>query len=425
MKNKNIISISFPLIVSFLMTIPLFASQSMSLEEAFSIAVSSNESVQIQLEKIKVAEAQYRQMKSVTLPQIFFRGSESIQDNSAAGNGPDSPFTASHRPEYKFSVQQSIFGGLREWDALNAQEAIIDKEKINLTQVKRDLYLSVSDVYFASLLAQKQLDYVKEYRKLYQSRMDELGRRIRVGKSRFSESLAVDAQLLELRAQENGLDYARSKAVLDLQQILKKEPADLELSEPNINAIKVPDSGTIYQSLERRPELLALEADKKFYYYQKRAAKHERLPSLSVGANYYLERVEVLNPIKWDAVLSLDIPIYQGGVENAMSKVADAQLRQIDAIIANQRRVLKTEILSDYLALKAHLEVRSDLQAAHNKTQETLKISEEEYRLGLINNLEVLQVMSNLLEIKNRLNAATVDVYVAANKLMLDMREQP
>ena len=77
------------------------------------------------------------------------------------------------------------------------------------------------------------------------------------------------------------------------------------------------------------------------------------------------------------------------------------------------------------MALKAHLESRLNLQAAHNKTRETLKISEDEYRLGLINNLEVLQVMSNLLEIKNRLNAATVDVYVASNKLMLDMREQP
>lgn len=394
----------------------------MTLDGVMAVAVSNNEQIRIQSQQIVAAEAEYNRLKAVVFPTVSFIGSESFQDSSGFDRNGN-PFTASHRPDYRFTARQSVFGGMREWDALAAQKAVIDREKVTLSAVKRALYLQVSDAYFDTLLAQKQLENIRDAKALYRRRIDELSQRILLGKSRSSEKLSVETQLLELDAQEKLQQFGLDKARLALATILKLPPIELRLSDPNHGKVVLPDMTNLYDTIEKRAELLALHADKTVAFYQKRAAQHGFLPTLSVGGNYYLDRVELLDPIKWDADITFTLPLYNGGRDRAAKHVAEARLHQLEDQIVEQRRVLKTQILTDYLALKAYMDSHAFLKDAQVKTARIVALSQDEYRMGLINNLEVLQVMNTLLTMTLKMDIAVVDMYRADHRLKLDMQE--
>jgi outer membrane protein TolC len=394
----------------------------MTLDGALAIAVSTNEQIRIQSQQIVAAEAEYNRLRAVVFPTVSFIGSESFQDSSGFDRNGN-PFTASHRPDYRFTARQSVFGGMREWDALAAQKAVIEREKVTLSAVKRALYLQVSDAYFDTLLAQKQLENIRDAKALYRRRSDELSQRILLGKSRNSEKLSVETQLLELDSQEKLQQFSLDKATIALSTLLKVPPKGLRLSDPNQGKVGLPDMASLYDTVEKRAELVALHADKRVAFYQKRAAQHGFLPSLSVGGNYYLDRVELLDPIKWDADITFTLPLYNGGRDRAAKHVAEARLHQLADQIIEQRRGLKNQILTDYLALKAYLDSHALLKDAQAKTSRIVALSQDEYRMGLINNLEVLQVMNSLLTMTLKLDIAVVELYRADHRLKLDMQE--
>ncbi len=397
------------MLASFLMLI-FFSSNvaALTLRGAYQIAASNNQQIQIQSEKIRQAQARYDQTFGALLPHVSVLGSETYLDSP----------TASRRPEYKVSVKQSLFGGFRDWDALGGLGAQIRKQRLLLDQTKRDVFQQTVQLFFQGMLIQKDLQNIREVTALAKTRITDLQHRANVGKSRSSEVLSAQAQLLNLNAQEEQLNSQLRTTNLNLSNLLGHDidSPDYEDVEFEINSPKW---------VENRPELLVLKEEIAYQKSLKQIASNSFLPNVNAGANYYLKRTDALAPITWDATLTVEVPLFQGGSEWATTTEADSVLRQLEIDYVQQHRTIQTALQADMVALNSSLSQKKTLYDAYQKTKQSFQIYLNEYRLGLINNLEVLQALNNLLDMKRSLDRADIQYKSNLVQLKIDQQELP
>lgn len=398
----------------------------LTLDDAYRFSASHHEQIGIQQEKINQAKAKRDQAMGALLPYVSFFGSETYQDASgnSDGSGVSSTLTHSNRPEYKVSVKQSLFSGFRDRDTVAALDSQIRRETIYLDQTKRLLFQRVAQAYFRALSIQKDLQNIQAVLRLSASQLADLQRRVRLGKSRENELLSAQAQSLNFQGQEALLKGQLTSAKLALSMLITVPITDelaFTVSEPS----SPPDLQEILSHVSQNPDLLARQEDLASQTLLKSVAEHGTMPNLNLGGNYYLKRTTFLDPIKWDVAVTLDIPFYQGGTDAGLIRESESLRQQIILDLAERRRQIVSDITSDHVTYTASIGQISLMKQAYEKARKSYGLYQEDYRLGLINNLEVLQALNNLLEMRRALDQSEVAFSLAEIQLKLDRQELP
>jgi len=130
---------------------------------------------------------------------------------------------------------------------------------------------------------------------------------------------------------------------------------------------------------------------------------------------YYTERVGFLTDVRWDATFTLDVPLYQGGGTQARVRSARSQEIIAQLMLSRLKRDVEREVRTAHDDLT---QASAEVQAYDKAVQLALKnyaVQQKEYRLGLINNLELLQLLTNTQEVRrqwltSRANARLDDI---------------
>ncbi|HNC73519.1 MAG TPA: TolC family protein, partial [Elusimicrobiota bacterium] len=141
-----------------------------------------------------------------------------------------------------------------------------------------------------------------------------------------------------------------------------------------------------------------------------RYEKARHWPTLNFNGNYYTDRPAFYDAIDWDAKLTLAAPIYQGGTVAARTAEAVSELRQSEDELARLRRWAQTDVAQRHALWSAALDEVDAHRQAFEAADKSFRRHEEEYRLGLVTNLDVLQALNDRLAMKKawddaRLNA--------------------
>jgi adhesin transport system outer membrane protein len=395
----------------------------LSLDEAFQRALTHHESLDIQRSAVRAADAKIDQAASGIYPQVILQGSEYFQDNSAAdsSSGASSTFTASHKPEYKFTLSQSLFRGFRDHDTLEYLRESHKKQNMILEQTKRRVLVSAAEDYFAVLLAQKTLLILDEFDRLLSSQVSELNRRIRVGKSRQNELLSTEASLLSLRADREIALGELSAARLRLSHTLGLSLGDDDVDDVTLANEDLPNLDFVTKSVRFRPEIEALNLDISSQKIQKKLYSNSSLPSIDLSGHYYLERISYLDPIKWDVALTASLPILDGGLREGSLKESDALIAQAETQKTLITREITTHLLTTLESVRSSSSQTRTLKEAYEKGKRSYDVSLNDYRLGLMNHLEVLQTLNALLDIKRSLILSEINYAKARTLLSLEI----
>ncbi|HVO32910.1 MAG TPA: TolC family protein, partial [Elusimicrobiota bacterium] len=119
-------------------------------------------------------------------------------------------------------------------------------------------------------------------------------------------------------------------------------------------------------------------------------------PNADVTGHYYTQRATYLDAIDWDVIVALRVPLYQGGTVSAHVAEALAAERQSSWRLEEMQRTIYTAVRKTHAELTAALResaVLGDATAAAQKSYDALR---EEYRLGLVTNLDVLEALDFL-----------------------------
>ena len=158
-----------------------------------------------------------------------------------------------------------------------------------------------------------------------------------------------------------------------------------------------------------RSDVRAQEREIESARQEVRLARGAFYPSAGFLGNYYAKRVGTQRNIDWDALFSVDLPLFQGGTARALVREAGSRLKESELRLQELRRDIRREVREAARRVNASVAGSKRLRSAFEKAAESYRLQVGEYRLGLVNNLEVLQVMNDMQDRKRDLDRALIE----------------
>ena len=395
-----------------------------SLATCYELAVLRSETLGMKEEDVRVAEARYWQALGSILPHIHSITEQDVQ-NAAGSSGTSSSTSGGGGSKDRFSsrirVTQPLFQGLRDFNAAAAARADTESRRQTERRFRQTLYQDVADVFYQVLTYEGDLRVLGEVETAYAQRIDELEKRVRLGKSRSSELLSAQTDLANARVlieQGRGL-LGASRELLAFFTGVKSESLALRDTQPT----PTPEAlETFLVRTGERPDILAAIATERSSTRLLSAVKGEHWPSISVAGDYFI-KTHPESPLDWDIALVCDVPIFEGGIIEAKVREQKARLRTSTLSLEQLRRDTEREVRTTYNDFIASSAKWVRLEESCKISSENYDLQQEDYRRGVSSNLDVLTALRQMHEARRarhdsemEMRANLVRLHVAAGK---------
>jgi outer membrane protein len=371
--------------------------RALTLDDGYRLALRQSEALRGRAERIEQAEARYGQALGAALPRLSFNASQLYQDaGGRSDSGVGSNLTLRRRPESKFTLRQPLFSGFREFAAMSASRAEQSGERRRLERARALLYLDVARAFYLVLQTERDLANLDVLLGLLDDRLRELRERERLGKSRRSELLSLESRRDAVAAERSLTDGDAASARELLAFLTGEDVSGARLEDPLPDDFPPDAEAPLLEKADARADVLAFRDDVEARRQELRVAKGAFYPNAGLLGNYYTKRVGTQSAIDWDVLLSLEVPLFQGGATRAQAREARSRLTEAELAWEEVRREARREVKDARVRLAASLEQAAGLRSAFAKAEESYRLHVKEYRLGLVNNLEVLQALDEM-----------------------------
>lgn len=408
-----------------IMTYPCFAfAEEYSLYDLFRIALTEAERLRITEEDLRIAQYGKEKAESVLFPKISTFGSYiRYSDNKRTSTGiviqPD------ESTSWGLRLDQSLSLSGREITALNISRYSIEMSRYDIQAAKEEYLLTVATSYYNVLKAKKALEIaVANLQRLTRHR-DAANIRLRAGEITKTDLLRAEAETSGARAEiaraENNLKIA--KAVLARIAGLKGDFEIIEsLASDSSDLLSVLSLNSLRQiAISERPELKAVEIQKRIAAEQVRYTKGAYWPSLTIQG-MYLRREEdpaslFLNRESLYGGITLNLPLFEGGLRNAEVREMMSRLKQAELIYEDKKKTVGIDIERAYLDLITQKEVIKSLEDQLRHAKDNYKTVSRQYELGLANSIDVIDANTLYLTSERQLSEARYDYELALIRL--------
>jgi NodT family efflux transporter outer membrane factor (OMF) lipoprotein len=368
------------------------------------------EQVNASNQTLKAADAQYRQARA--LIQINRAGlfptiasSPSITTNRLSTNAP----AGTHAGDFgQYTLPVEVNYELDAWGRIHRSITAAREEAqatdADLETMRLSLHADLATDYFElrSLDASKRL--LDETMVIYARALELTQNRYEGGLSSRAEVVQARTQLETARAQDIGVGVERASFEHAIAVLMGHTPESLRLEEvplqtpPPVIPVGVPS-----QLLERRPDIAAAERRAAEANEQIGIARSAFFPTLMLTATGGFEGGSLVNWLAWPSRFWAVGPqmlqtIFDAGKRRAQTESAQAAY---DQSVANYRQATLTAFqeVEDNLAALRVLEDQAKAQrTAVESAQESLSLSMNQYKGGLVTFLDVVTVQSIALQ---------------------------
>lgn len=361
----------------------------LTLTDCYKLALKQSELISIDAEQIKIAQAHFLEAFGTIMPQVYF---------SYKGTRNQSSSTALNQThEEKFTFTQDIFSGFKEFAAMKSSNFEKTQAQNELWRAKQLLFVDVSDAFYLLLETQEDLNVLKAIEFVLRDRVKELKTRESIGKSRTSEVVTTEYQLYNLQA-EIQLERNQELLVRQLLEFLIGRPFD-QMAEPKFDL-----------DIKKESQYLAeasLRADVQAAYYALRAdqekitiAKSGFLPQINLQGDYFTHRSSAPLDSKWDALLSVKVPIFEGTTTYGQVKEANSAAKQTELLYNRTGRIAIENIHDAYINMQIAIARKKTLGKALKSAELSYHLQTQDYKLNVVNNLDVLTAIQNLEDVR-------------------------
>ena len=419
MTNRKVLTSYFcAAALLFLAAAPSFSVESVviNLKQCFSLSKENSQTLKAQDEARKQAYQRVIEAKGGMLPNLSYQFYKTYQDT--AGDILPGEVTLS-----KAELIQPLFEGLTRINTFKANKKELKRQEYLYEVVDRQLLSNVAGAFYT--LAGHESDYrdIGDTINLLGQRVAELNARVDLGKSRPSEVLAVQSAIASLKAQQELTKGDGADSLENLSYLTGVSSSKISISDdtPEVTVAEPLDA-----CLERaliRSDMRAIREQIEEQKYLVGIAKGAFSPSLDLDANYYLGRDNTGNDnANWDLTFSVYFPIFQGGTSLAKVREQQSALTQIEDQRVDLERTIRKEVQTFSRQLVSAIAQVEALKDAYNKAEQSYKLQLRDYRLGLVENIDVLQSMNALLDSKTSLDRSRLKTKAYA--VLLDIASE-
>lgn len=402
--------------------------ESLSFQQCFDLAVKQSETLLQTQENIEQSKARRRVAIGSVLPYVQWGMTTTIQDTSGSreGGGVGGTLTRKERTQSQFTARQPIFQGFKELYSVAGSKAERRRDEARLMDETVNLYMEVAQAFYRVLQLETLGADLREQLELTEDRDKDLRGRVRLGKSRSSEVLSSESQLATLKSQEAANQGNIITARENLGFLIGRDARYVRLVDTLAAPVLTAGGEDVVKRLSlNRSDIRAQREEMEARRYGIRVAQADYYPGASVTGNYYTHRPGFQSEIDWDVVFTLDVPIFQGGGVKALSDEARSRYRQAQFELNRLMRWAESEIRQVQATLDSSIREAELLKDAQQKSLRSYRSLAEEYRLGLVNNLDVLQAMNIMLNAKASYHTAVLQSKLNSLKLKAVTEELP
>lgn len=376
---------------------------------------------------ILVAEANYRQglalARASRAPQLpAVNGQSSATRGQTAGNDTTSNYAVGINASWEMDLWGRIRNSVLSGDA-NAQATAAD-----LAAAKLSVQSTLAQTYFQLRILDSQKELLDRTAQSFERSLQLTINRYNVGLASRTEIAQAETQLRNTRAQ--AIDITASRAQLEhaIAVLIGKPPVDLAI--PNspyakVASITLPavDASLPASLLERRPDIAGAERRVAVANAQIGIARAALFPTLTLGANlgYNSNTISDLLSLPsrlWSLGPALAGPIFDNQLRKSNTEAAIARY---DAAVSTYKQTVINGLreVEDNLALLRILEAESiEQETAVKFAREAVEQTENRYRAGISEYLNVVNTQSTLLSAERNLLSITSRRLTASVALM-------
>lgn len=385
----------------------------LTLDEAYAAALKRSEEVAQKGQTHAQALAQVDEIWASLKPKLDLSAVQQWQDTP--GPGVSFPLPASQQT-VAINAHQPLFSGLREFLAARSSTARSESAELAFRRAKQLLYQDVAGAYLNLLESRRGVATREAQVRWTEDRVKELRNFEDIGRSRKSEVLAARSQLAQDQADvetargAERLNQETLKFLTGLDQDLA--PREIALSTAGV------DAAAFAERARRRPDVEAARRDFESADLFVSIQGRQRWPTVYADGSYYLRRPNnYSHRVYWDAALTAELPLYSGGSIGAQLRDARAQREFREQALSLAARRAELEVRSAWNDLASGLAIVSALKNAVALAEANAKAQAEDYRHGLVTNIDVLTSLTTVENTRLRLDRAEIQAFFARVRL--------
>ena len=414
---------------TLLKTGTLYAQSGWTLQQCLNYAAEHN----IQLQKSRISQEdskeQLLQAKAALFPSLSFSMSQSVgyrpfqEATNIVQNGMVTTTNnkVTENGSYGLNANWTVWNGGINQKNIKAQEIAGEIAEVQTAQSLNTIQEQIAQLY-VQILYTTEAKKVNE--KIYETAQQQLGR----GRERFKIGDLAKADVAQLEAQMANAEYdvvnsetqiaSYKRQLKELLQLGIGENFDVVADEmDDSRALEpVPAKEEVYAAaLNLRPEIRAAQLQSEAADVQLNIAKRGYLPSIGinagVGASHYSADDRSLGEqmkrnLNGSIGLSLSVPIFDN--RRNKTSVSRARLSKTSAELdlLDKQTTLGSNIENLWLQATSSQQRFRSAQAAVQSQETTYELTNEQFKAGLKNIVDLLQARDNLLQAQqNRLQS--------------------
>lgn len=380
---------------------PEAITSSVTLRQCYEWAQLQSETLQIRKENIEQARARGRQALGTALPDVRWKMTDTWQDP----NGVEkleakgfSGFVEKEQVESRFTAQQTLFSGLRDFSAVRGAKHQTERDRLLFEKAERELFNMMATAFYTVVGFETDRTNTANALALADDRVKELRGFLKLGKSRDSEVFTAQAHAAALRGE---LDRILGEIFAARQELSFLTGHDLSQT-PLFDEEPVPAvAPALDAAVAKAKDRTDLRAQREEVEAQRLTVSYQRgyyWPHVDITGNYYTERATFLKDIDWDVILDIDVPIFQGGQTAAAVREAASIYRQSKFMLQLMERRVAFDVRKLHGQLEAAIQEVQSSEEAAKSARRSYDALLKESRYGLVTNLDVLQALDFLQE---------------------------
>lgn len=394
---------------AFVLCFTVLPAQALTLKDSYENALKTNQLDNINEALIQQTVETRKQNSARYLPTLSARGTYLKQDNVNVD-----------QKTIGLNLAHTLYRGGRDNLLVESAEkgiAIAENQK----EVDRlVLYQNVIQAYYNYFLNLNDFKNLQLLKKQSEDRVSETGKRVRVGRTRRGELLQAQAQLASAEAlifngrgllQESEERFYRLTGLDRGGNLFTEEIAVPKETKPLQHYLDLALNRVDVKTREMRIELADLDVGQ---------TKAQFLPTLDLASNYYFNKRNstTFRDSKWDIGLTLNFPLFEGGANTSRLRESVKKKEQAVYTLADFKKTIEIEISTRYETFRRYLDQVKAYDEAMEKAQNSYNETLRDYRLGLVNNLDVLSSLNLYLDSKR--NSEKTKIQAMMNLKLLE-----
>src|SRR5919106_52545 len=355
-------------------------------------------------------EADVRTARSAFLPRVHVDYTQARRDTNlaAAGIHIDLPLPGFVFPtvvgpfnvvDVRVHLSQSIVN-LSDWNAFRAARESVRESDFLVEDAKELVTLAVGAAYLQVLTSQARLVSARAQLETAEALYTQIAAERRVGLRAQIDVNRTQVEVLTQRQRLVSLQTDLTRQKINLARLTGLPPTDqyeVAGDVPYAAAPALAVDEAIAEALSQRADVKAADAAVRAAERSRSAASAERLPSVSVNADYGAIGNEFSDARRTFAVVgTVRVPLWEGGRTEAHVQRADAVLRRRRAERDNVRAQVVADVRNAWSEVQAATS-QVDLATANLATvRETLDLTRQRFQAGITDSLEVVRAQEGV-----------------------------